>query len=73
MKIEIKLEGENIDEIVRGLISIIENNREEIKRLLNILAKDAIDVLEEDPILEKGADLYIKLNRAINYRYRKGK
>ncbi|HHF55409.1 MAG TPA: hypothetical protein ENL42_00650 [Thermoplasmatales archaeon] len=73
MKIEIKLEGESIDEIAKGLISLIENNREEIKKLLNMLARDAIEVLEEDPILEKGADLYIKLNRAINYRYRKGK
>ena len=73
MKIEIKIEGEDIGEVVRSLLSIVENNREEIKKLLNLLARDTIDVLEEEAILEKGADLYIKLNRAINYRYKKGK
>jgi len=59
--------------MTKTLLNIVENNREEIKKLLNLLARDTIDVLEEEAILGKGADLYIKLNRAINYRYKKGK
>jgi|Deesub1362A_J573_1020465.scaffolds.fasta_scaffold03614_3 hypothetical protein len=73
MKIEIKIEGENIGEILEDMLNILENNKEEVKRILRLLAREAIEVLEEDAILDKGAELYIKLNRAINYRYRKGK
>ncbi len=73
MKIEIKIEGENIGEILEDMLNILENNKEEVKKILRLLAREAIEVLEEDAILDKGAELYIRLNRAINYRYRKGK
>ncbi|RLF47166.1 MAG: hypothetical protein DRN29_03270 [Thermoplasmata archaeon] len=73
MKIEIKIEGENIGEILEDMLNILENNKEGVKKILRLLAREAIEVLEEDAILDKGAELYIRLNRAINYRYRKGK
>ena len=73
MKIEIKIEGENIQEIVKEMGKILESNREEIKKLLKFLANEAIDVLEDKRMLERGAELYIKLNRTINWKYRQEK
>lgn len=73
MKIEIKIEGEDIGEIVKEFGDIIENNRNEIKKLIRLIAREVIDALEDKSILEKGATLYINLNREINYKYRKGK
>ena len=71
MKIEVKIEGEDFGELIRDIENIVENNREKIKRLLRFFAKETIEVLEDNVILDKGAELYIKLNRAINYRYKK--
>lgn len=73
MKIEIKIEGEDIGEIVKEFGDILENNRNEIKKLIRLVAREVIDALEDKSILEKGATLYINLNREINYKYRKGK
>jgi len=73
MKIEIKIEGEDFAEIVGGIKDLLEKNRDELQNLLKILAKEAIEALEDITILDKGAELYIKINRAINYRYKKGK
>lgn len=73
MKIEIKIEGEDIGEIVKEIGDILENNRNEIKKLIKLIARETIDALEDKSILEKGATLYINLNREINYKYRKGK
>ncbi|HEC76685.1 MAG TPA: hypothetical protein ENI33_05460 [Thermoplasmatales archaeon] len=73
MKIEIKIEGEDIGEIVKEIGDILENNRNEIKKLIRLIARETIDALEDKSILEKGATLYINLNREINYKYRKGK
>ncbi len=72
MKIEIKIEGEDFAEIIGDLKDIMEKNKDEIQNLLKILAKEAIEALEDATILDKGAELYIKINRAINYRYKKG-
>ncbi len=73
MKIEIKLEGENIQQIFEEISKFLESNKEEIKKLIRFLANETIDVLEEKKILDRGADLYIKINRAINWRYRQEK
>ncbi|MBC7128158.1 MAG: hypothetical protein H5T45_00285 [Thermoplasmatales archaeon] len=73
MKIEIKIEGESLQEIVGDIIKLIEMNREEIKKLLEIMAEEAISVLNDKKIIEKGAELYIKLNKEINLKYREEK
>ncbi len=70
VKIEIKIEGEDIGSIVKEIGSIIEANKKTIREILDTLAIEAIDVLEEKKILDKGADLYVKLNRAINWKYK---
>ncbi|MEM1513969.1 MAG: hypothetical protein QXW78_04150 [Candidatus Thermoplasmatota archaeon] len=69
MKIEIKIEGETLQEIVGEIRKLLESNREEIKKLLEVLAEEAISVLNDKKILEKGAELYIKLNKEINLKY----
>ncbi|HHO57370.1 MAG TPA: hypothetical protein ENJ70_02325 [Thermoplasmatales archaeon] len=73
MKIEIKIEGEDFAEIIQGIRELMEKNKEEMKEILKFLAKEAIEALEDVTILDKGAELYIKINRAINYKYKKGK
>ncbi|HDN50634.1 MAG TPA: hypothetical protein ENG06_02540, partial [Thermoplasmatales archaeon] len=70
MKIQITIEGEDFEELIKEVSTLLENNREELKNVLRLLAKEAIDVIEESAILDRGAELYIKLNRAINYKYR---
>ncbi len=72
MKLEIKIEGENIMEIIQEIKKMMENNREELRDLLKFLAKETIEAIEDSSILDKGAELYININRAINYRYKKG-
>ena len=73
VKIEIKIEGEDIDEIVREFGKILESNREEIRKLLHLLADEAINAIEDRKIIDKGAEIYIKLNRAINWKYKQQK
>ena len=70
VKIEIKIEGEDIGSVVKEIGSIVEANKKTIGSILDTLATEAIDVLEEKKILDKGADLYVKLNRAINWKYK---
>jgi len=70
VKIEIKIEGEDIGSIIREIGNIVETNKKTIRTILDTLAMEAIDVLEEKKILDRGADLYVKLNRAINWRYK---
>jgi hypothetical protein len=70
MKIEIKIEGEDIDEFIKEIEGLLESNKDHIKKVLKLLAKETIDVMEDSHVLDKGADLYIKINRAINYKYR---
>ena len=72
MKLEIKIEGENIMEIIQEVKKMMESNREELRELLRFLAKETIEAIEDSSILDKGAELYININRAINYRYKKG-
>ncbi len=73
MKIEIKFEGENVQQIFEEIKKFLEGNKEEIKRLIRFIANETIDALEDKKILDRGAELYIKINRAINWKYRQEK
>jgi hypothetical protein len=70
MKIQITIEGEDVTELLQDLGSLLESNRDEVKRVLRLLAHEALTVIEESATLDRGAELYIKLNRAINHKYR---
>ena len=72
-KIEIKIEGEDLEAIVKELDNLVEKNRETIRKILRLLAEEAIAVIEERKIIDKGAEIYIKLNRAINWKYKQEK
>jgi hypothetical protein len=71
VKIEIKIEGEDLNSIIKELGSIVEANKKTIRNILDICANEALDVLEEKKILDRGAELYVKINRAINWKYKK--
>ncbi|MCD6473872.1 MAG: hypothetical protein J7K47_03090 [Thermoplasmata archaeon] len=73
VKIEIKIEGEDIESIIRDFDKLFERNKEEIRKILRMLAEEIIEVIEDRKIIDKGADIYIKLNRAINWRYKQQK
>jgi len=70
VKIEIKIEGEDIGSIIKEISNIVESNKKAIRTILDTLAMEALDVLEEQKVLKRGADLYVKLNRAINWKYK---
>ncbi len=72
-KIEIKIEGEDIESIIRDFDKLFERNKEEIGKILRTLAEEIIEVIEDRKIIDRGADIYIKLNRAINWRYKQQK
>jgi hypothetical protein len=77
VKINISIEGENISEIVDELlhvgIDLLKSNRKEIHEILKIMADEAFEVLEEKKTLERGAELYRKINQEINWTYRRTK
>ena len=77
VKINISVEGENLSEIIDELmtlgINIVKSNRKEFRELLKILSEEAFGVLFEQKTLEKGAELYKKLNSEINWTYRRDK
>lgn len=74
VKIDISIEGENLADIISELLTIgiasVKHNRKEIRELMRVLADEAVDVLMERKILEKGAKLYKEINSEINYRYK---
>jgi len=72
-KIEIKIEGEDLEAIIKEIDGLLERNRETIRKILRLLAEEAIAVIEERKIIDKGAEIYIKLNRAINWKYKQQK
>ncbi len=77
VKINISIEGEDIEEIVGELLNVgiglLKSNRDEIRELLKILADESLDVLLEHKTLEKGAMLYRKINSEINWTYKRDK
>jgi hypothetical protein len=74
VKINISIEGEDISEIVGELLNIgveiVKSNREEIREVMKILGDEALDVLMERKMLERGAQLYKKINSEINWSYK---
>ena len=77
VKINISIEGEDISEIVEELLNIgiglVKSNRTEIREALKILADEALDVMMEHKTLERGAQLYKKINNEINWTYKREK
>lgn len=58
---KITLDEESIDNIVK----YINEHPEEINKIMETFATKAIDILMKDEVLEKGADLYKMIKRAI--------
>jgi len=77
VKINITIEGEDISSIINELlnvgIEIVKANRKEIRELLKILADESLEVLNEKKTLERGAELYKKINSEINWTYKRDK
>jgi superfamily I DNA and/or RNA helicase len=77
VKINITIEGENIsgiiDELLHVGIDLLKTNRKELKEVLKILADESLEVLNEKKTLEKGAELYRKINSEINWTYKRDK
>ncbi len=77
VKINITLEGEDVSEIIDELlqmgIGLLKANRKEIREVLKILSEESLEILNEKKTLEKGAELYRKLNSEINWTYKRDK
>ncbi len=77
VKINISIEGEDLSEIINELfnvgIEIIKSNKKEFREAMRIFADSAFDVLMEHNTLERGADLYRKINSEINWSYKRDK
>jgi hypothetical protein len=77
VKINITIEGEDISEIINEFlhisIELLKTNRKEIREILKILADESLEVLNEKKTLEKGAELYRKINSEINWNYKRDK
>ena len=77
VKINITIEGEDISEIINELlhvgIDLLKANRKELREVLKILADESLEVLNEKKTLEKGAELYKKINSEINWTYKRNK
>ena len=77
VKININIEGENLEEIIQDLfvvgIELLKTNKKEIDELIRILSDETMEILMERKIIEKGAQLYKKINTEINWAYKKDK
>lgn len=77
VKINISMEGEDISEIIEELLNIavgiVKSHRKEVKEALKILAEESLDIMMEHKTLERGAQLYKKINNEINWTYKKDK
>jgi hypothetical protein len=77
VKINITIEGEDVSEIIDELLhmgmSLLKANRKEIREVLKILSEESLEILNEKKTLEKGAELYRKLNSEINWTYKRDK
>ncbi|PNX46116.1 MAG: hypothetical protein BV459_07050 [Thermoplasmata archaeon M11B2D] len=75
VKINITIEGENISDIVNELlhvgIDLLKANRKELREVLRILADESLEILNDKKTLEKGAELYRKINSEINWTYKR--
>ena len=77
VKINISVEGDDISEIINELlrvgIDLIKANRKEFREVLKILADESLEILNEKKTLERGAELYRKINSEINWTYKRDK
>ncbi len=77
VKINITIEGEDVSEIINELlhvgIELIKTNRKELREILSILADESLEILNEKKTLERGAQLYKKINSEINWTYKRDK
>jgi hypothetical protein len=77
VKINITIEGEDISEIINELlhvgIELLKTNRKDLREVLRILADESLEVLNDKKTLEKGAELYKKINSEINWTYKRDK
>ncbi len=77
VKINISIEGEDLSEIIHELfsigVSVLQSNRKEVREVLKLMSDEAFDVLFERKTLERGAELYKKLNSEINWSYKQNK
>ena len=75
VKINITLEGEDVSEIINELmhvgIELLKANRKDLREVLKILAEESLEVLNEKKTLERGAQLYKKINSEINWTYKR--
>jgi len=77
VKINITIEGEDVSEIINEMlhvgIELLKTNRKELREALRILADESLEVLNDKKTLEKGAELYKKINSEINWTYKRDK
>ena len=77
VKINISIEGEDLPEIAGELLTLglglLKSNRKEIRDIMKIFADEALEVLMERKTVEKGAQLYKKINTEINWTYKRDK
>jgi hypothetical protein len=77
VKINISIEGDDISDIINELlhvgIDLLKANRKEFREVLKILADESLEVLNEKKTLERGAELYRKINSEINWTYKRDK
>lgn len=67
-EMKITLDEESIENIVK----YAKSHPKEIRELMEILGEEALSVLMERKVLNKGAKLYREIQREINYVYKKG-
>ncbi|HID25456.1 MAG TPA: hypothetical protein EYP23_03220 [Thermoplasmata archaeon] len=77
VKIEISVEGENLSEIVSELVKIlretVKSNKAVVREIMKVFGEEAVSVLMERKMLEKGAKLYRELIEEINWQYKEKK
>jgi hypothetical protein len=71
-----KIEGNNMkitldEESIENIIKYAKSHPKEIRELMEILGEEALTILMERKILNKGAKLYREIQREINYLYKK--
>lgn len=60
------------EESIENIVKYAKSHPKEIRELMEILGEEALSVLMERKVLNKGAKLYREIQREINYVYKKG-
>ena len=73
VKINISIEGEDVSEIASELVKvagkIVKSNRQLVREILEIFGEEALNVLMEKKMLDKGGQLYTEIMHAVNWQY----